>query len=128
MAPSAPPDLADRILRVRAFSPAERRSLSVWRAPLVLLAALTVSGTAMVAGTAGAREQMGLAAAMLASLGGLLKACLRWLFDLPQSAPAGLEALAQALQPTSAGWIAILLLLPAGLALRRVLARAFVRR
>lgn len=127
-APPAPSDLADRVLRVRPFSRAERLSLSLWRAPLLLLAALSASGTALVAGVATAREQVGLAAAMLASSVALLRACLRWLLDLPGSAPAGLDALAQALRPTSVGWAAILLLLPAGLALRRVLARAFVRR
>jgi len=126
--PPAPPDLADRVLRVRPFSRAERRSLAVWRAPLLLLAALTASGTAMVAGLVGEREQIGLAAAMLGSLAGLLRACLRWLLDFSRSAPAGLDALAQALRPTSAGWVALLLLLPAGFALRRVLARASARR
>jgi hypothetical protein len=126
--PPAPPDLADRILRIRPFSRAERRSLAIWRAPMLLLAGLTASGTAMVAGLAGGREQIGLAAAMLGSLAGLLRACIRWLADLSRSAPAGLDALAQALQPTSVGWIALLLLLPAGFALRKVLARASARR
>ncbi len=125
---SAPPDLADRVLRVRPFSRAERRSLVVWRTPLLLLASLVASGTALVAGLARAGEQVGLTAAAAASLVGLGRACLRWLFDLSRSAPASLEALSKLLSPTSIGWVALLLLLPAGFALRRVLARAFARR
>ncbi|MGE5275417.1 MAG: hypothetical protein ACM3SU_00335 [Acidobacteriota bacterium] len=126
--PPAPPDLADRVLRIRPFSRAERRSLAIWRAPLLLLLGLTATGSAMVAGLAGGREQIGLAAAMLGSLAGLLRACIRWLLDVSRSAPAGLDALAQALRPTSAGWVALLLLLPAVFALRKVLARASARR
>jgi hypothetical protein len=128
LSPPAPPDLADRVLRIRPFSRSERRSLAIWRAPLLLLAGLTGSGTAMVAGLAGGREQIGLAAAMLAALTGLLRACVRWLVDFSQSAPSGLDALGQALRSTSVGWVAILLLLPAGFALRKVLARASARR
>jgi len=128
LSPPAPPDLADRVLRVRPFSRAERRSLAVWRAPLLLLAGLTASGTALVAGLASGREQIGLAAAMLGSLAGLIRACVRWLLDFSRTAPAGLDALAQVLRPTSAGWVALLLLLPAGFALRKVLARASARR
>jgi hypothetical protein len=125
----APPDLADRVLRIRPFSRTERSSLAVWRAPLLLLGGLTVSGAGLVAGPlAGAREQVGLAAAFLASSAGLLRASLRWLLDLSRSAPAGLEALSELLAPTSVGWAVLLLLLPAGLALRTVLARAFARR
>jgi hypothetical protein len=123
-----PTDLADRVLRIRPFSRAERWSLRVWRAPLMLLAALSASGAALVAGTVSAREQVGLGFALAASLAGLLRASSRWLWDLSRSAPAGLEALAGLLRPTSIGWAALLLLLPAGFALRRVLARAFARR
>lgn len=126
--PPAPPDLADRVLRIRPFSRAERRSLAIWRAPLLLLLGLSATGTAMVAGLAGGREQIGLAAAMLGSLAGLLRACVRWLLDVSRSAPAGLDALGQALRPTSAGWVALLLLLPVVFALRKVLARASARR
>jgi len=128
LSPPTPSDLADRVLRIRPFSRAERRSLAIWRAPLLLLAGMTASGTAMVAGLASGREQVGLAAAMLGSLAGLARACVRWLADLSRSAPSGLDALAQVLRPTSVGWVALLLLLPAVLALRKVLARASARR
>jgi hypothetical protein len=122
-----PPDLADRVLRVRPFSRAERWSLVVWRAPLLLLGVLVASGAALVAGLAGAREQVGLAAALAATGGALLRAIMRWLVDLSRSAPSGLSALSESLRPT-VGWAALLLLAPAALALRRVLARAFARR
>ncbi|MGH9369805.1 MAG: hypothetical protein ACRD3M_19305 [Thermoanaerobaculia bacterium] len=124
----APADLAQRVLRIRPFSRAERRSLAVWRAPLLLLGGLTLSGVALIAGpVAGAREQIGLVASALASLVGLLRACGRWALDLSRGAPEGLGALSQ-LAPSSAGWAALLLLLPAVYALRGVLAGAFTRR
>jgi hypothetical protein len=124
----APPDLADRVLRVRPFSRAERWSLQVWRAPLLLLAGLVASGVSLVAGIAGPREQVGFAAATVAAMAGLARAAARWFFDLSRSAPAGLEALSQLLAPTTAGWAALLLLLPAGYALTRVFSRAFARK
>jgi hypothetical protein len=124
-----PTDLADRVLRVRPFSRAERWSLAVWRAPLLLLAALGLAGVWLVTGLSGAsRDQVGLAAAALASVVGLGRACVRWMIDLSSTAPAGLEALSRVLAPTSVGWAALLLLLPAGFALRRVLSRALARR
>jgi hypothetical protein len=126
--PIAPPDLADRVLRVRPFSRAERWSFRLWRAPLLLLAGLSASGVSLVAGTAGPREQVGLAAAAMASMAGLLRAAARWCVDLSRSAPAGVEALSKVLAPTTAGWAALLLLLPAVFALSRVFSRAFARK
>ena len=125
---SFPAGLADRVLRVRPFSRAERWSLTIWRAPLLLLAALVASGGSLVAGLAGPREQIGLAAGAVAAMAGLARAAVRWLADLSRSAPAGLEALSQQLAPTTAGWAALLLLVPAGFALSRVLSRAFARK
>ena len=61
-------------------------------------------------------------------MAGLLRAAARWFVDLSRSAPAGLEALSQLLAPTTAGWAALLLLLPAGFALSRVFSRAFARK
>lgn len=124
----APTDLADRVLRVRPFSRAERWNLQVWRAPLLLLAGLVASGVSLVAGIAGPREQVGLAAATVASMAGLMRAAARSILDLSRSATAGLEALSQLLAPTTIGWAALLLLLPAGFALSRVFSRAFARK
>jgi hypothetical protein len=124
---AVPADLADRVLRLRPFSRAERR-FAVWRAALLLLAAMLGAGTSLVAGIAGPREQVGFAAAFLASAAGVLRAGLRWLGDLTQSTPEGLSALSQLLAPTSAGLAAMLLLVPAGFALSRVLSRSFARR
>jgi hypothetical protein len=123
-----PENFIDRVLRIRPFSRAERWSLAVWRAPLLLLVALGLSGTGAVAGSVGVREQVGLAAGLLASLGGLVRASSRWLVDLWTTAPAGLKALSDSLRPTSIGWAALLLLLPASVALRAVLVRAISRR
>jgi len=124
----APIDLADRVLRLRPFSRAERKSLAVWRPPLLLLGGLVAAGSSLVSGIAGPREQGGFAAAFAFSLTGLLRASWRWLLDVSRSAPAALEALSQTLAPTAFGWAALLLLLPAGFALRRVLSRAFARK
>jgi len=126
--PAAPIELARNVLRVRPFSGRERRSLAVWSAPLLLIAALAISGAALVSGVARAGDQIGFAAALAASLAGLARATLRWLSDLARTAPGALEALSQTLKPTSIGWAAVLLLAPLGLALRRVLSRAFARR
>jgi hypothetical protein len=123
-----PENFTDRVLRIRPFSRAERWSLAVWRAPLLLLAALGLSGTGAVAGSVGLREQLGLAVGLLASLGGLVRASSRWLLDLWATAPAGLEALSHSLRSTSLGWAALLLLLPTGVALRAVLVRSTSRR
>ncbi len=126
--PPLPENFTDRVLRIRPFSRAERWSLAVWRAPLLLLVALGLSGTGAVAGSVGVREQLGLAVGLLASLGGLVRASWRWLVDLWATAPASLDALSDSLRPTSVGWAALLLLLPAGVALRAVLVRATSRR
>jgi hypothetical protein len=87
--PAAPADLADRVLRVRPFSRAERWSLAVWKAPLLLLAGLVGSGSRWSPGSPGRGTALGLAAALVASMAGLLRAASRWLLDLSRSAPAG---------------------------------------
>ncbi len=126
--PVPPEDLADRVLRIRPFSRSERRSLSVWQAPVLLLGGLTAGGLGLVAGPGGsAREQIGLAAAVFGSAAGLLRACTRWALDFSRSAPAALDALS-GLAPSSVGWAALLVLLPAGFALRAVLVKAFASR
>jgi hypothetical protein len=126
--PAPPPDLADRVLRIRPFSAPERRSLAVWQAPLLLLAGLTAGGLGLIAGPGvTAREQVGLAAALFGSAAGLARAGFRWAQELSRSAPAALDALSQ-LTPGTLGWAALLLLLPAGFGLRAVLVRALSRR
>jgi hypothetical protein len=125
---AVPAELVERVLRVRPFSRAERLSLAVWKTPLLLFAALGIAGTALVAGVAPGRDQIGLAAAAAAALTGLARATLRWLADLARTAPSGLDALSHLLRPTSLGWAALLLLAPLFLGLRRVLARSFARR
>jgi hypothetical protein len=124
----APGVLADRVLRVRPFSRRERRSLAIWSAPLLLLAGLVVSGFGLVAGNASAAGGAGLGAAAFVAVGALARAGLRWALDAAATGPSGLAALAQVLRPTAAGWSALLLLVPAGLGLRRVLSQAAARR
>jgi hypothetical protein len=120
-----PGDLAERILRIRPFSRGERFGLAVWKAPVLLFAALGASGTALIAGPpAGPREQIGLGAAAIASAAGLARASWRWLIDLSQAAPSGLAALSEGLRATPAGWAALILLPAAVFGLRRVLSRA----
>ena len=120
-----PGDLAERILRVRPFSRAERFAPAVWKTPALLLAALGASGTVLISGApAGPREQIGLGAAALASAAGLARASWRWILDLAQAAPSGLAALSDGLRATPAGWAALILLPAAALGLRHVLSRA----
>ena len=125
-----PAALADRILRIRPFSRAERTSLSVWSAPLLLLGALSVSGLGLVAGgfSGGLADGAGAGAAAAAAVSGLVRALARRAAELAATAPTSLAALADVLRPTAAGWAALLLLLPAGFGLRRLLAPRAARR
>lgn len=120
------PDLAERVLRLRPFSKAERFRPGLWSGPLLLSLALGGAGLVLLAGpAAGVREQLGLAGASAAAAAGMLRAVGRWTSDLALTAPPAFDALSQALrgQPPI-GWVALLLLLPAGFGLRRVLARS----
>ena len=127
-APAAPVELSRGILRVRPFSAAERRSLAVWGPAVSLVSALAIVGIALVSGVARAGDEVGLAAAFAVSLAGLVRASMRWVIELARTSPAALEALSQSLRPTALGWAALLLLVPLGVGLRRVLSRAFARR
>ena len=61
-----PPDLADRVTRLRAFSRRERRTYAFWRAPVLLAAGLSVSGLALLGGPSiSAGEQAGLGASVV---------------------------------------------------------------
>jgi hypothetical protein len=119
-------DLASRIIRLRPFSRRERRDLRLWAAPAGFAGILFAAGFGILAAPGfGAREQVGLAMAALAPLAGLSRAVLRALAEAAASAPSGWQALADAARRDAPlGFAALLLLAPAGFALRRVLARA----
>jgi predicted anti-sigma-YlaC factor YlaD len=109
---AASPDLADGVVRLRAFSRRERRDFSLWRGPLLLAVALAVSGVVLLAlpGLT-IREQAGLSAAAFAPVLALLRALARSVSGIAAAAPSGLEALGSALRGQGALGIALLLLL-----------------
>ena len=128
--PEAVSALTERVMRLRAFSPRERRTYALWKAPVLLTAATAISGTALLAlpGLTAA-EQISLGAAASAPLVGLYRSAARWAADLLALTPRGLEALSQGLrQENHLGWWALLLLVPLGFGLSRVLARVPGRR
>lgn len=124
------PDLAPRVVRLRAFSPRERRTYALWKAPVLLSAGLAVGGLTLLslpALTAG--EQAGLGGAALAPLVAFFRSLARWAPDLLQAAPSGLEGLAEAFSRERVlGLAALLLLLPSAFGLTRVFSRARSRR
>ena len=119
------PRLADRVTRLRAFSHRERRTYALWNAPVLLTAGLAGTGVALLTlPTLTAAEQISLGAAASAPLLGLARSAARWAGDLLALAPRGLEALSQGMrQEGTLGLVALLLLVPLGFALTRVLAR-----
>jgi hypothetical protein len=126
----APAGLAERVLRLRPFSRSEKRRVRLW-APPALLSGLVFTGglfsATMPGVTAGDRAGLGLAAAV--PVASFFRSSFRWLAELAASFPRGLEALAQGMSgQTGVGLAALLLLLPAALGFRRVLARAASRR
>lgn len=120
------PDLADRILRLRPFSRAERLRLTLWSGPLLLSLAVTGTGLLLVAGPGlGLREQAGLVGASASAAAGMVRALGRWAADLAFTVAPAFDALSDALRSEPPiGWASLLLLLPAGFGLRRVLARS----
>ncbi|HEY1250488.1 MAG TPA: hypothetical protein VGH97_04815 [Thermoanaerobaculia bacterium] len=117
--------LAGRVTRLRAFSSRERRTYALWRAPLLLDASLVAGGLALLAlPVLTASEQVSVGAAALAPALALARSTAAWALDSLRVAPAGLEALSDGLRGHSAlGLAALAILVPAGLALRRVLVR-----
>lgn len=117
--------LADRVTRLRAFSRRERRTYAFWNGPILLTAGLAGSGVALLAlPTLTAAEQVSLGAAASAPLLGLGRSAVAWASELMALAPRGLEALSLGMrQDGTIGLAALLLLVPLGLALSRVLAR-----
>ena len=126
----APGGLWDRVNRLRAFSPRERRTYALWNAPVLLTGGLAVSGLGLLAlPVLRAADQVSLWAAASLPLAGLARAGARWASDLLRLAPNALTALADGMhQDRILGVAAVALLVPLSLGLRRVLARASVRR
>ena len=124
------PDLAPRVSRLRAFSRQERRTYALWRTPVLLTGALTVGGLALVVTPSlSGSDQAGLSAALLLPTLAFFRTVTRFLPELVRFAPGGLDALSEALHvERGLGLLSLLLLLPAGFGLRRVLARARSRR
>jgi hypothetical protein len=122
--------LSDRVIRLRPFSGRERRTYALWRGPLGLDAVVAAGGIALLAlPLLTASEQVALGTAALTPLLALARSAARWLTDLLRAAPVGLEALSEGLRTQSAlGVAALLLLLPAGLGLSRVLSRVSSRK
>lgn len=122
--------LADRVTRLRAFSPRERRTYALWNAPVLLTAGLAGAGTALLTlPTLTAGEQVSVGVAASAPLLALARSAARWALDFLTLAPRGLEALSQGMRGEGTlGLVALALLVPVGLALSRVLLRAPGRR
>ncbi len=122
--------LADRVTRLRAFSPRERRTYALWNAPVLLTAGLAGAGTALLTlPTLTAGEQVSVGVAASAPLLALARSAARWAADFLALAPRGLEALSHGMRDEGTlGLVALALLVPVGLALSRVLVRAPGRR
>jgi hypothetical protein len=122
--------LADRVTRLRAFSARERRTYALWNAPLLLTAGLAGTGLGLLTvPVLTSAEQVSLGAAATVPLLALARGGSRLLADLAALAPAGLEALSEGLrQDGTIGLAALVLLVPMGLGLFRVLARVPGRR
>lgn len=124
--PSGERDLAGRVIRIRPFSRRERRDWRLWSGPAALSGAVFAAGIAVLAAPGlSARDQAGVTVAALAPLAALARASWRALADGLSFSPGAWTALSETVaRESSFGLLALLLLAPAGLALRRVLARA----
>jgi hypothetical protein len=125
-APPAPPDIAERVIRLRPFSRRERRSFRIWRGPIFLSGGVFMAGFAVLALPGlRAREQASLSLAAALPALALMRALGRSILETLRLLPAGLEAVSGSLagrQPL--GFACLLLLAPVAFGLRRVLARA----
>jgi len=123
---SPSPDLAARVIRIRPFSRRERRDWRLWTWPAAFSAAILAVGTGILAAPGlSVRDQAGLSLALLAPLAGLARAAGRFVAEAFSASPDGWRALSDAAGRSSTlGFAALLLLAPAGFALRRVLARS----
>ena len=122
--------LADRVTRLRVFSARERRTYALWNAPVLLTVGLAGTGLCLLSiPILTAAEQVSLGAAATVPLLALARGASQWLLDFAALAPAGLGALSDGLRKDGAmGLAALFLLVPIGLGLFRVLARAPNRR
>ena len=121
-ASEAPADLADRVLRVRPFSRAERGASAVWRAPLAApRGPRRLRSRPDRRGSPGRASRPGSPRRSPRSVGrsraGVVAVALE---ALAERAAGGLGAGDRSSRRRSTGWAALLLLLPAGFALRRV--------
>lgn len=122
--------LTDRVTRLRVFSSRERRTYALWNAPVLLTVGLAGTGLGLLClPILTAAEQISLGAAATVPLLALARGASRWVLDFAALAPAGLEALSDGLRQDGAmGLAALVLLVPIGLGLFRVLARLPNRR
>lgn len=129
-APEAAVGLAYRVTRLRVFSKRERRTYALWNAPVLLTVGLAGTGLGLLSiPILTATEQISLGAAATAPLLALARSASRWVLDFAALAPAGLGALSAGLRQDGAmGLAALVLLVPIGLGLSRVLARVPNRR
>ena len=125
-----PPAFAETIQRLRAFSRAERLSPRLWAAPGALFFGLVTASCFVLAVPAlTSAEQVRLWAALASAFGGEIRALAHWPRLLLESLPAGISALGEAARAErSFSAAAILLLLPAGFAVRRLFARREIAR
>ncbi len=128
--PEAAVGLAYRVTRLRVFSNRERRTYALWNAPVLLTVGLAGTGLGLLSiPILTATEQISLGAAATVPLLALLRSASRWVLDFAALAPAGLGALSAGLRQDGAmGIAALVLLVPIGLGLFRVLARVPNRR
>ena len=124
--PPVPADFAERVERLRGFSPAEARSWALWKAPAFGFAALLAGSSVLLALPAlGAGEQAGL----LAALGLEWRSLLLWPASLVRSLPATVAAVSELLlRDRGFAAVSILLMLPAGFAVTRLWARHAIRK
>jgi hypothetical protein len=116
--------------RLRPFSSRERRSLRLWTPPLLLAAALLLASALILAlPLLSVSEQASLATALLASAAGELRALAQWGREIFQSFAPGVAAGSDlALADRTAAAAALLLLIPGGWSLVRLLAARSQRR
>jgi hypothetical protein len=122
----AGPDLADRILRLRAFSRRERLDFSLWRGACGLAAAVFLGGLLLLTlpGLT-AREQASLGLATVTPLWTLWKSLMDAAGQTAAAAPSGIRALCDVMRhQQTLGLAALALLAPVLLGLRRATARA----
>ena len=119
-----PAGFSSRILRLRPFSRRERLAASLWAGPAAFSVGLFGAGVALL-GLQGGFGASGVGLGALLPAAGVLRSLGRWLGELRQVAPAGLESLSEALRrEQTLGLAAALLFVPLAFGLKRVLARA----